>query len=126
MTSNTLLLRQVHPTFVQDGRATSQAFVPTEKDANQLSVDDGDQVTPLVSWERYTVTFGYKSAGVLAVTPDECKGLSLPVVPDGVPYPDHCYIDFADLIKKEAKRKAKLLLSCADVHGWQLQKTQQA
>ncbi len=59
MTSNTFLLRQVHhPTFVQDGRATSQAFVPTEKDANQLSVDDGDQVTPLVSWERYTVTFG--------------------------------------------------------------------
>lgn len=126
MTPNTLLLRQVHPSFVQDGRATSQAFVPTEKDENHLSVDDGDRITPLDSWERHTVTLGYKSAGILAVTPDECSGVKLSVVPDGIPYPEHCYIDFTDLIRKEAKKKAKLLLSYAEARGWQLQKTQQA
>jgi hypothetical protein len=119
-------LRQVHPSFVQDGRATSQVFLPTDKDENQLSVDDGDRITPLDSWERYTVTFGYKSAGILAVTPDECEAIDLSVFSDGIPYPDHCYIDFADLIRKEAKKKAKLLLSCAEERGWQLQKTQQA
>ena len=46
MTGTTLLLRQIHPSFVQDGRVTSQAFRPTPKDESLLSVYDGDQITP--------------------------------------------------------------------------------
>jgi len=38
MTENTLLLRQVHPSFVQDGKITSQVFRPTPKDENKLSM----------------------------------------------------------------------------------------
>ena len=40
--SETLFLRQIHPTFVQNGRPTSQAFRPTPKDENQLSVYNGE------------------------------------------------------------------------------------
>lgn len=40
----THLHRQVHPSWVQDGRATSQAFKPTPKDNGRLSVYDGDQM----------------------------------------------------------------------------------
>lgn len=45
MTEATLLLRQIHPTFIQYGRVTSQAFRPTPKDEDQLSVDNGDMIT---------------------------------------------------------------------------------
>ena len=44
MTSETLLLRQIHPSFVQKGRVTSQAFRPTPKDEHLLSVDNGDKI----------------------------------------------------------------------------------
>lgn len=46
MTPQTQLLRQIHPNFVQAGRVTSQAFRPTPKDENHLSVYDGDQIQP--------------------------------------------------------------------------------
>lgn len=42
MTPDTLLLHQIHPSFIQYGRVTSQAFRPTPKDEGFLSVDDGD------------------------------------------------------------------------------------
>ena len=54
MTGDTLLLRQIHPSFVQDGRVTSQAFRPTPKDDAQLSAYDGDQITPVAAWLNYT------------------------------------------------------------------------
>lgn len=34
-----LLHRQVHPNWIRDGRITSQAFRPTKKDDNKLSID---------------------------------------------------------------------------------------
>ena len=42
MTPDTLLLRQIHPSFMQYGRVTSLAFRPTPKDEGFLSVGDGD------------------------------------------------------------------------------------
>ena len=45
MTPDTLLLRQIHPSFIQYGRVTSRAFRPTAKDEFLLSVDDGDRVS---------------------------------------------------------------------------------
>jgi hypothetical protein len=44
MTEATLLLRQVHPSFIQHGRVTSQVFRPTLKDKRLLSVYDGDLI----------------------------------------------------------------------------------
>ena len=42
MTDETLLLRQVHPSFLQDGVVSSQVFRPTPKDECKLSAYDGD------------------------------------------------------------------------------------
>ncbi len=61
MTPDTLLLRQIHPSFVQDGRVTSQAFRPTPKDELRLSVDDGDRVGAEASWKRFTANPACKS-----------------------------------------------------------------
>ena len=38
MNENTLLLRQIHPAFIQQNTITSQAFRPTPKDEKLLSV----------------------------------------------------------------------------------------
>ena len=54
MTPQTLLLRQIHPSFIQAERITSQAFRPTPKDENKLSVDNGDQISADAAWQRFS------------------------------------------------------------------------
>jgi hypothetical protein len=114
----TLLYRQVHPSFVQNGRPTSQAFRPTPKDDNKLSVYDGDRIQPKASFEHYTVSLGYSSIGVMAITYAECGIQSLPVDADGQGYPEHCSIDFSGLTKGSVERAAKNLAQFAITRGW--------
>jgi hypothetical protein len=116
--AETLLLRQVHPSFVQDGRPSSQAFVPTKKDDFKLSVYNGDKTEPERSWKHYTTELKRESAGVIAVTAGECAGEQLSAVDDGVPYPEHCYIDFRNLSNGVIKKKADNLAALARGRGW--------
>ncbi|MGI6354263.1 MAG: hypothetical protein GX937_00835 [Lentisphaerae bacterium] len=118
MNDQTLLLRQIHPGFVQDGRPSSQAFRPTPKDEQKLSVYDGDQITPANAFEHYTQALKLESSGVMAVSVEECKKLELPVTPDPKPFPEHALIDFSSCSKSAAEKKAKLLKSKAIVRGW--------
>lgn len=118
MTPETLLLRQIHPSFFQAGRVTSQAFRPTPKDGNHLSVDNGSQIQAAASWKRFTSNLGCSSCGVMAVTQAECAAQSLPVIEDATPYPEHCSIDFTAFEKRHIERKAKLLSQQARERGW--------
>lgn len=125
MTPDTLLYRQIHPNFIQNGRPTTQAFRPTPKDENQLSVYDGDKIQPQASWQHYTDVLKLSSAGVMAVTNAECSAQSLPVIADGKPFAEHCSIDFSSLKKSAVEKAAKVLAACAVARGWQYQHTQQ-
>lgn len=118
MQAETLLLRQVHPSFIQDGRPSSQAFFPTKKDGLKLSVYHGDKIDPEPSWKHYTTQLGKESSGVIAVTVGECQSGQLPVVDDGVPYPEHCFIDFKNLTNSAIKKKADNLATLARKRGW--------
>lgn len=118
MNSHTLLLRQIHPSFVQDGRVSSQAFRPTPKDECQLSVYDGDRITAEDSWRHFTANPVCRSQGVMAVAKAKCDELSLAVFADGVPFPEHASIDFTGLAKGEVERKAKILAQHARQLGW--------
>jgi len=118
MTPETLLLRQIHPNFVVNGRVTSQAFRPTPKDELRLSVDNGDNIIPQAAWRRFTSIAGCQSVGVQAITPNECAEQALSVVEDGHPYPEHCYLDFSDFSPKMIEKKAKLLREQAAKRGW--------
>jgi hypothetical protein len=118
MTPETLLLRQVHPSFVQEGRVTSQAFRPTPKDEFHLSVDNGDRVEAGAAWRRFTANPACQSVGVQAVTQADCEAQALPVIEDGNPHPEHCSIDFSALEKKVIEKKAKLLRAQAETRGW--------
>jgi hypothetical protein len=118
MTGITLLLRQIHPSFVQAGRVTSQAFRPTPKDESLLSVYDGDQITAEHSWLHFTSQRDCKSVGVMAVTVDECAAESLPTRPDPKPFPEHAVIDFTGLANNQCEKKSKKLRLNAEARGW--------
>ena len=118
MTPDTLLLRQIHPSFIQDGRVTSQAFRPTPKDEFLLSVDDGDRVTAEASWQRFITNPACKSFGVQALSQAECTAQELTVIEDGTPHPEHCSVDFTAFDKKAIEKKSKLLRAQAETRGW--------
>jgi hypothetical protein len=125
VTPETPLYRQIHPNFIQNGRPTTQAFRPTPKDENLLSVYDGDKIQPQASWQHYTDVLKLSSAGVMAVTTAECSAQSLPVLADGKPFSEHCSIDFSSLDKSAIEKAAKVLAARAVTRGWQYQHTQQ-
>ncbi len=118
MSPDTLLLRQIHPSFVQDGRVTSQAFRPTPKDELQLSVDNGDRVSAEQAWRRYTANPACASMGVQGLAQTDCTAQALPVIEDGQPHPEHCSIDFSAFDKKTIEKKSKLLRAAAEARGW--------
>ena len=119
MTPVTLLFRQVNPSWIKNGRITSQVFKPTPKDKGCLSVYDGDQITAEASWRHYTIELEYKSVGVVAVTVCECKEHDLCVKHDPEPFPEHVVIKFIGYSKSQIEKKAKRLKEAAERRGWQ-------
>ena len=119
MTPATLLFRQVNPSWIKNGRITSQVFKPTPKDAGCLSMYDGDQITAEASWRHYTIELKYQSVGVVAVTVCECKEHDLCVKHDPEPFPEHVVIKFIGYSKSQIERKAKRLKEAAERRGWQ-------
>ena len=121
MDSETLLLRQIHPSFVQNGRPTSQAFRPTPKDEKQLSVYNGAMIAAAASWHHYTGVLNSESAGVMALSYAEFANEQLSVFEDGSPFPEHCSVDFSDLKESEVRKKSKKLAAYAKERDWLFQ-----
>jgi len=121
VTDTTLLHRKINPSFVQNGRVTSQAFKPTSKDSGLLSVYDGDLIAARDSWTHFTVVQGFSSAGVYSVSVAERNQIDLPVRPDPAPFPEHAVIDFTPFSGGQVESKAKKLRAAAAACGWQHQ-----
>jgi hypothetical protein len=119
MTPDTLLHRQVNPSWVQDGRVTSQLFKPSPKDDGRLSVYDGDRISAPAAWAHFTRILGFLSVGVMSVTATECATHGLPVEPDPEPFPEHAIIRFVGLSPNEVRKRAKYLTKAAQLRGWQ-------
>ena len=126
MNPQTLLHRQVHPSFVRCARVslqifvpTTQVFRPTPKDDHLLSVSDGDQISAEQAYLRFINLSLGKSIGVLSVTVEECYSLDVPPVPDPVEgQPDHCCIDFRSKSCKQVERIATGLRNHAIGRDW--------
>jgi hypothetical protein len=123
MIPETTLLRQIHPSFVQDGRVTSQAFRPTPKDEKLLSVYDGDMIDPEPAWEHFVSRPNCQSVGIMGVTVAECSDLELSAWPDPDPeppekFPEHAVIDFSAFSKNQIEKKAKQLRAKAKARNW--------
>lgn len=77
MHSNTMLLRQVYPSWVdQSGNVTWQIFHPRPIDNKLLSVDNGDMVSAEESFLSF-IERGMQSVGVFGVTVQECGAQDL-------------------------------------------------
>ncbi len=118
MNDNTLLLRQIHPSFIQNGRVTSQAFTPTPKDNHQLSTYDGDQISAAAAYDHYTSQLQCRSIRVYAVQVAECRELRREVQADPEPYLEHVVIDFGERTVNANKTVGKALREKAVVRGW--------
>jgi hypothetical protein len=123
MTPYTLLLRQVNPTWVQAGIATSQTFKPFEKDevaANEfhLSAYNGDKFTPEQSYVHYTSILQLASAGTLGVSVGECSGALLSAAEDNTGFEGHCTVIFEGKSNSEIKNISKKLTRYANERGW--------
>lgn len=117
-----LLHRQVHPSWIQEGRITSQAFSPTPKDLGLLSVYDGAQIDAAASFRHYTTVQHLRAAGTASVTSGEvsCIGLSWRMDPE--PFPEHAVIDFNGLGSPgRIKARAQGLAEMARRRGWTYQ-----
>ena len=119
MQPTTSLLRQVHPQWLKDGKVLSIAFRPFPKDAGLLSVYDGDLITAEASLNHFTGR-GFQSAGVWAVSVQECHTCELPARSDAQgQFPEHAVIDFTAHEEKAQKAKSKILAAKAEERGCQ-------
>jgi hypothetical protein len=122
-----LFYRQVNPNWLADGVPSSQAFGPTPKDKNKLSVDDASKVSAEGSWRHFTEKLGLQSVGTWAVSMDEVEeagDLVVAASPKVVAEdpakdnPAHCDVDFSHVSSKgQKKRKAQLLAMKATARG---------
>ena len=118
MNNKTNLLRQIHPSFVQNGKVTSQAFHPTPKDENKLSVYDGDQITCEDSWNHYINDLELVSVGTQIILHYECTEKDLTIIPDPEAFKEHVLIDFSGFSNGQKKSKSKFLRNAAEKRGW--------
>ncbi len=101
--------RQVHPSFVQAGRPSSQAFRPTPKDEGLLSVDRGSLVTAEEAYISYQQR-GHASVGVWTLRVADCSKNDLDVLEDPLPEDAaHAVVDFRQLSPTQAKVVSQLL-----------------
>ncbi len=125
MEKETLLHRQVHPSFVQADKIsvqvfiTSQVFKPTPKDYNKLSVYNSEKFTAKESFSHFISEPKNSSIGVVSVNIEECNLEGLNVVEDNLPFDGHCHIDFENLANNQIEKKAKKLKLAATNRGWQ-------
>lgn len=128
MHEDTLLHRQVHPTFLdKEGRPTRQVFLLFPKDMGKLSLYNGDKWPPEDAYLNHTEA-GYKSIGSFSVTPKEIAqvkdelGLDLlQEIEDNDPFDGHVSVDQLHLSEKVQKDVRTLLLAHAVQRDWTYQ-----
>ena len=117
MDADTLLYRQIHPSFIQNNRVTSAAFRPTPKDQKKLSTYDGSKISAQGAWQHFTQQ-QHSSAGVLGITVAECTDLNLEVQEDYQTHPYHVLVDFTGKTNSEQKKTAEQLKEKALARNW--------
>lgn len=120
ITPEDILLRQIHPLHVQNGRIGSPVFSPTENDEDKLSCSQKNLISEKNSHQTYTTVKNLKSCGIASVSISEVqitslKAYSSPTTEGPSPAADtfdqaHAHIDFSTSTSKSDRRnKAKAL-----------------
>lgn len=124
--SDEMLWRNVNPNWIDEGRLTSQVYRPTPKDQKHLSVAREERVSAAAHYAEFTDSLGLASAGVWAVTVEECSTVGIPAVHDELsskrpdPCPTgHTHLDFTGHSSNRAKRIGGILRDRAEARGRQ-------
>lgn len=123
LVSEEILLRQVNPAFVQDGRIGSSVFEPSKKDNDHLSCSQKKLIVEKESHQIYTTVKNFKSCGVASVSIGEVAVTGLAAFESKISDADkfdqaHAHIDFSkSASKNERKNKAKALAEKARQRG---------
>lgn len=118
---NLALYRQVSPSWVVDGKITSQAFKPMPKDNEMLSVRQSTVMSASDAYHSHT-ELGYESMGTYQVTVGDVETAGLRAVDDSrldSAVLGHAYIDFRGVASRSIERAAKELRTCAMRYGVQ-------
>lgn len=124
---NDVLLRQVHPTWIHEGRYGSQTFKPFPKDDGFLSLHEKGKIKPKPAFQIYTEIKKLQSVDVCALTVSEVQEEELKAFEDPSedgPSPEadpldeaHASIDFNGLSNGQTRKKAKTLARKANNRG---------
>jgi hypothetical protein len=118
--SDEILMRQVHPSQVTEGRLASGQFTPTDSDNGHLSADRESLISPKEAYERYLKNKNLVAAGgAWGVSITEFSELGLQSYSDPLPENGaHALVDFnaaGDL--RQQKLKGKLAYAKAKDRG---------
>lgn len=114
-----LLLRNIHPSWLDEGVPTSQAFRPTPKDGKKLSVDRESKTSPEASYKLHTEHKGLLSAAIYGVTVGEFNDNNVVCFDDVLrDNRAHAYADFSGVgSDKKIKDASKDIKSKAIERG---------
>lgn len=118
MKDGTVLLRQIHPAWMQGDLPTSMAFKPSKSHNGILSAYDGSRIAADEAWKHFTTTLRLASCGVQGILVSECEACELAVVADGQGFPEHVGIDFSPHPNGRREKIAKKLQAQAAARGW--------
>ena len=114
-----ILFRQIHPVLYESGAVASSAFMPTENDRGNMSIDRGSLTTPKASFDLYREN-GRQSAAVYGVSVGEFAAEGIPCHPDPIPAtenlkanPAHAYADYNAIGTNQRRKKAQRLRTAA-------------
>lgn len=117
--SDEILMRQVHPNMMQEGRLWSGAFTPTKVDNGLLSADRDSVISPKDAYERYLKLKALTQAGgSWGVSVNEFKAIDLVCYAD--PIADnaaHVLVDYAAKGADKEKGLGKLAYAKASARG---------
>jgi hypothetical protein len=118
-----ILLRQIHPKFIENGEPSSDRFRPSEQDANLLSLDREALVTPSESHANYTAT-GKLSEAVFGLSVLEFQDENIICSEDPIVKTEtipanraHCLADYSAHALKQQKIIGKKLKRVALARG---------
>jgi hypothetical protein len=118
-----IMLRQIHPKFLENGEPASDRFRPSERDANMLSVDRSSIVTAAQSHNNYTKA-GLSSAAVFGLSVAEFRVETIDCLEDPIAgdattptNPAHALADYSPHTSKKQKLIAKRLKRAAVARG---------
>lgn len=121
-----LIWRNVHPSWIDSGKVTSQAFRPTPKDTGKLSGARQEKVTADKHFHEFTTELNLVSTGIWAISVGEAQREHVRCVydaeSDSKPNPcptGHTYLDYRVHTGGKIRKIASALRDRAEERGCQ-------